>query len=109
MKTKSVATMRIGNLMHSIEDKIDGLISDLGSVMSEISTARVEFDVNANEMQRILARLSEAQSTVITARMKSIGAHSDLKKWAEPKADFPIYCPPDSTKGEAEEPVRLVG
>ena len=65
----------------------------------------MDYDIDANEMQRVLARLALGQTALIEARMKAIGAHSDLKKWAEPKADYPIYCP---KTGEENDNLKVV-
>lgn len=107
MKTKAIAAQRISRQMHAIEDDIDGLLGKIGEAISEISSARVDFDVDANEMQRVLLRLTSGQAELVQLRMKAIGAHSDLRKFAEPRGDFPFKCP-DQEIGEGEGSLREV-
>lgn len=107
MKPKSVTAMRISRQMHAIEDETDRLLSRVSETISEVSSARVDYSVDANEMQRVLARLASAQSALIDVRMKAIGAHSDLRKFAEPKADFPFTCP-ESQSDETGEKLKIV-
>ena len=108
MKPKAITSMRISRQMHAIEDETDRLLSRVSETISEVSTARVDYDVDANEMQRVLARLASAQSALIEVRMKAIGAHSDLRKFAEPKADYPISCP-EQKSAEADDYLKVVG
>lgn len=104
MKPKTIATMQISRQMHAIEDDLDALLGKAGSVIAALTEARVEYDVDANEGQRILARLVGTQTALIEARLKAIGAHSDLKKFAEVRADFPVSCP---ESGEANPALRV--
>lgn len=100
MKPKAITAMRVSTQIHAIEDDMDVLLGKISDLISEISTARVDYAVDANEMQRILGRLVSGQSALIEARMKAVGAHSDLKKFAEPRADYPFGCP-DSAEEDA--------
>lgn len=102
MKSKAVTAMRVSSQIHAIEDQLDSVLGKTGALIAEISSARVEYAIDANEAQRILFRLVGAQTALIEARKNSIGAHSDLRKFAEPKAAYPFDCPDDSNaiKGE---------
>lgn len=104
MKPKSITTSRISRQMHAIEDQLDALLGKAGTVIAELTEARVDYDIDANEGQRILARLVGIQTAVIEARRSAIGAHSDLKKFADVRADFPVDCP---TKGETSPALRV--
>ena len=108
MKPKSIVAMRVSSQIHAIEDSLDTLLGKTGELIAEISTARVDHAVDANEMQRVLFRLVGAQTALIEARKNSIGAHSDLKKFAEPRADFPFGCP-ESGEGAQDDTLRIVG
>lgn len=108
MKPKAVATQRIGNHMHAIEDGLDSVLARISEAITDVSTARVDYGVDANEMQRVLARLVAGQTAVIQARTKAIGAHSDLRKFAEPKSDYPIFCPDDGRTSGQEGPLKVV-
>lgn len=98
MKTKVTTFLRVSRDMHAIEDEIDSLLGRIGRLTGELTEARIEFDVDANEGQRILTRIIGTQTALIEARLKATGAHSDLKKFSEVRADFPQGCP-DSTMG----------
>ena len=104
MKPKSITTMQVSRLMHAIEDELDTVLGKTGEAIANITEARVAYNVDANEGQRILMRLVGAQAAIIEARKNAIGAHSDLKKFTEIRADFPVDCP---EKGEASPALRV--
>lgn len=97
----------ISSQIHDLEDKLDMLLADAGKLMGDMTRYRVETNMDANLGQRALARLSELQSSVVTARMKACGTHSDLKKIIETTADFPFRCPEQSSASKAEARLRI--
>ena len=93
MKTKEVTAMRISRQIHALEDSIDLLLAQAGTLTSEMTHYRVETNLDANIGQRAITRVVELQGKLAEARMKAVGAHSDLKKIIETTADFPFDCP----------------
>lgn len=103
MKTKEVGAVRISRQIHTLEDHLDLLLSEAGSLMSEMTQFRVDHDMDAVDGQRAIARVAELQKSLVEARMKAVGAHSDLKKIIETKADFPFTCPERQEFGQPHE------
>lgn len=97
MKTKEVSAMRISRQIHGIEDKVDLLLADVAGLMSEMTHFRVDTDMDANIGQRAIARVADIQGKLVEARMRAVGAHSDMKKIMETTADIPITCPEDGS------------
>jgi hypothetical protein len=89
----NASVLRIGRSIHEIEDQIDRLIGKSGSLLEEITSARIQLDVDACDGQRPLQRLIEMQLRLVEARSKATGAHSDLRKIADARADIPVNCP----------------
>ena len=98
MQDKYVAQMRISRKIHQIEDDLDALLAAAGELISEVTTFRVNQDLDANVGHRAISRIIGAQASIVEARTKAIGAHSDMKKIMEERADLPMTCP-DKTMG----------
>ena len=106
MKTKEVAALRISRQIHALEDNLDLLLASAGSLMSEMTQFRVDADMDAIVGQKAITRVAELQRSLVEARMKAIGAHSDLKKIVETKADFPFTCPEKLSSSHLHEVPR---
>ena len=85
--------LRISRNLHQLEDQIDKLIGKTGELLMDVTEVRIGLDMDACDGQRPLQRLIEMQSKLAEARSKALGAHSDLKKIAETRADVPVGCP----------------
>lgn len=99
----------ISRKIHGIEDQLDQLLAEAGDLLAEMANYRVETNMDANLGQRALARVAELQVRIVDARMKAIGAHSDLKKIIETTADFPFTCPDFAMAPSAKPDLRLAG
>lgn len=93
--TPQIAALRIGRDLNASEDGIDQLIATTGSLLSTMTTARVETGSPAATGHRAIARIASAQAKLVEARMDFIRAHEDLRRIAE-TADTPMDCPPDA-------------
>lgn len=99
MKTQKVCAMRISRQIYSIEDKVDLLLAEVANLMSEMTRYRIDTDLDANIGQRAIlsrraiSRVADIQSKLIEARMRAVGAHSDIQKIIETTTDVPSICP----------------
>jgi|GEM_PF-3626868 len=93
MTANRKTALRISNRIHGIEDRLDALLAEAGELMAEMTHYRIDTDMDANVGQRAIARVADLQGKVVEARMKAIGAHSDMKKIIEETADIPFDCP----------------
>lgn len=89
--------LRISRNIHQLEDQIDRLIGKTGELLMDVTEIRIGLDLNACDGQRPLQRLIEMQGKLAEARSKAVGAHSDLKRIAETRADVPVGCPDQQT------------
>lgn len=103
MRPEEIGAVRISRQVHAIEDNLDMLLAAAGTLMSEMTQFRVDHDMEAVDGQRAIARVAELQKSLVEARMKAVGAHSDLKKIIETKADFPFTCPERQDLGKPRE------
>lgn len=102
MKNQYFAQMQISRQIHKLEDDIDTLMADAGELIALVTKFRIEKNLDANIGQRPISRLAEIQTALVTARSKTIGAHSDMRKIMEERADFPVTCP-ESERGHLTE------
>ena len=102
MKDQMGAQMRISRGLHGLEDEIDILLSKAGTLLSEVTQFRVEKNLDGNVGHRAIVRLASAQASLVEARTKAIGAHSDLRKIMEERADIPWSCPPSGHLQEVD-------
>ena len=107
MTPKPVTAMRVSEQIHAIEDDHDALLDKTSKLISEITKARVDHGVDANELQRVISRLVASQTALVESRMKAIGVHSDLRKFATPRADYPFGCP-ERVERQAEPQLKAV-
>lgn len=98
MKNTDAKALRISTAIHHLEDEIDRIIGLSGNLLADVAGIRVELDLDACAGQRPLQRLVEMQLRLAEARSKVTGAHSDMRKIAETRADIPVGCP-DKTSG----------
>lgn len=93
MNSTHARAFKISRAIHDIEDQIDRLIGKTGMLLADVTEVRIDLDMNACDGQRPLQRLIELQGRLAEARSKATGAHADLKKIAETRADVPVGCP----------------
>lgn len=93
MRTTDARALRISRTIHEMEDEIDRLIGKTGALLMDVTEVRIGLNMDACEGQRPLQRLVDMQGRLAEARSKVVGAHSDLKRIAETRADVPIGCP----------------
>lgn len=93
MKDQYVAQMQISRQIHKVEDELDRLLADVGELLVNVANFRINKDLDANIGQRPIARIAAVQTALVEARMKAVGAHSDMRKIMEERADFPVTCP----------------
>ncbi|WP_394729473.1 hypothetical protein [Altererythrobacter sp. GH1-8] len=98
----------ISSRIHGIEDRLDLLLAEAGELMAEMTKYRIETDMDANVGQRALTRLAEMQSSLVEARLRACGTHSDLKKIIE-TSDIPFTCPKLASEGPKTQSLRLAG
>ena len=104
MMTPQIAALRIGRGLVASENGIDALIADLGTLMADMTTARVETGHSALTGHRAIAKLGAALGKVVEARQDVIRAHEDLRRIAE-TADTPTDCPEWTTGADDEDRV----
>lgn len=97
MRKVDATALRISRAIHEVEDQLDRLIGTSGALLADVAAIRIDLDLNACDGQRPLQRLIEMQVKLAEARTKATGAHSDLKRLAETRADVPVGCPDPKT------------
>ena len=86
---------RIAEVLREVEEKIDLLLADAGTLMFETTQARIAMGDDVIVSQSPLARLAAFQNALLDARRKLVGYHFDLAKIARAAKDMPIGCSPD--------------
>jgi len=105
--TPQIAALRIGRDLNSSEDGIDALLATMGSLLSNLTTARIATGSPAATGHRAIARVAAAQAKLVEVRMDLIRAHEDLRRIAE-TADTPMECPEEWTGADLPEERREV-
>jgi hypothetical protein len=99
--TPQIAALRIARSLTASEDGIDSVLAHVGTLTTDLTTARLATGLPAATGHRALARVASAQAKLVEARMDMIRAHEDLRRIAE-TADTPTDCPPMGAELDAE-------
>lgn len=91
--TPEVAALRIQREISATEDGIDSALALVGTLITTLTTARIETGSPALTGHRAIVRASAGLTKLVDARQDVIRAHEDLRRIAE-TADTPMDCPP---------------
>lgn len=99
--TPDIAAMRLGRALVTAEDGTDRLLTDLSTLIAEMTNVRLATASPAATGHRAIARAAAAQAKLVGVRMDLIRAHEDLRRIAE-TADVPSECPPMAAELEQD-------